>query len=183
MSERKKYPSQKYLKECFNYDGISLLWKKRPLYHFSDIASQKTFNTRFADKEAGVLHRSKKGNNYRLVCVDGPKYAAHIIIWIILYGEFEGTIDHIDGDSANNCLDNLRAVSFRENHKNRKLPKSNKSGCMGIYFNKKYSKWIASIKADGQAVYLGSFCTKFDAACARRSAEKKYGFHENHGQR
>lgn len=183
MSERKKYPSQKYLKECFSYDGVTLTWKKRPLHHFSRQASQSNFNTRFAGKEAGVLHLSKKSNNYRLVGVDGPKYAVHVIIWVILYGEFEGTIDHINGNSADNRLDNLRAVSFRENHKNRKLPKSNKSGCMGIYFNKKYSKWIASIRIDGQALHLGSFCTKFDAACARRSAEKKYGFHENHGRK
>lgn len=34
-AKRIKHPTQKYLKECFDYDSSTgnLIWKNRPLYH------------------------------------------------------------------------------------------------------------------------------------------------------
>lgn len=50
-------------------------------------------------------------------------YFAHRIIWALHYGKFPNSIiDHIDGDSSNNRLDNLRSVSQSRNNINRSVP-------------------------------------------------------------
>lgn len=50
----------------------------------------------------------------------------------------------------------------------------------GIYWHKRETKWMAGIKLDGKFKFLGYFDNFFDAACARKCAEKIYGFHANH---
>ena len=44
-------------------------------------------------------------------------------------------------------------------------------------------KWAAAIYVNGKLIYLGGYKKIFDAACARKSAERKYGFHLNHGRK
>lgn len=44
------------------------------------------------------------------------------------------------------------------------------------------SRWVAYIKLKGKEKHLGYFCHFFDAVCARKSAEDRYGFHTNHGR-
>ena len=49
--------------------------------------------------------------------------------------------------------------------------KRNKSGCVGVTWNKDKHKWIASITFNGKYKYLGSFENKEDAIKARKEAE------------
>lgn len=46
----------------------------------------------------------------------------HRLIWFLAYGEIPDEIDHINGDRADNSLDNLRSVSRQENLANIKYP-------------------------------------------------------------
>ena len=58
-------------------------------------------------------------------------YLAHRVIWALHYGKFPNSIiDHIDGDSTNNLLDNLRSVSQSKNNINRSVPLGH--NCNGI---------------------------------------------------
>ena len=103
--------------------------------------------------------------------------------WLYIYGEFpDSEIDHIDGNGLDNKKTNLRSVTHKENAKNAKLCKNNTSGVCGVTWNKKSEKWMAQIKNDGWNLYLGLFEDKFDAICARRSAENRLGYHPNHGR-
>ena len=43
-------------------------------------------------------------------------------------------------------------------------------------------KWYARITVDGKNIHLGTFDTEDEAIQARKLAEKKYRFHENHGK-
>jgi len=44
------------------------------------------------------------------------------------------------------------------------------------------NKYRVRIRTDNTEKYLGLFESFFEACCVRKSAENKYGFHENHGK-
>lgn len=92
-------------------------------------------------------------------------------------------LDHIDGNTINNYLHNLRLVTQSQNLKNRKLDRRNKSGVHGVYFHKSTKKWRAYININGKNTHLGLFDNIDDAKKARKSAEQESDYHSNHGRR
>lgn len=91
-------------------------------------------------------------------------------------------VDHINHIRDDDRLRNLRSVTHQENHRNRAVNKNNKSGVVGVHQQKEGGKWRAQIMIDGKQIMLGRFHKKEDAIKARKEAEKKYGFHKNHGR-
>lgn len=64
--------------------------------------------------------------------------------------------------------------------KNRRMPKTNKTGIAGVNWNKYTKKYQARIMAEGKAYHLGYFATIKQATIARKQAEQKYwGKNEN----
>jgi hypothetical protein len=91
-------------------------------------------------------------------------------------------IDHIDGDRANNRIENLRLVSLAQNQWNAKTPVTNKSGIKGVSFHSTLKKWQANIRANGKIMYLGLFNTKEEAAeVVRKKRIELHGEFANHG--
>lgn len=89
-------------------------------------------------------------------------------------------VDHIDNNRLNNKLSNLRYATHQENQYNRKMNKSNTSGCKGVYFDKKAKKWRAQIKIDGICIFLGRFDNIEDAKNARiDKANEAFGTYIN----
>jgi hypothetical protein len=108
------------------------------------------------------------------------------MIWIYHNGKHDDPkleIDHIGQDSLDNRIKNLRLVTRRENALNQKQSKKNTSGQTGVSWNKRAKMWVAYIKIDGKLIHLGYYIEKEDAIKARKEAEIKYGFHENHGKK
>jgi len=85
-------------------------------------------------------------------------------------------VDHIDRDKLNNTRQNLRWATVPQNHKNRSIAKSNKSGCTGV--RKQGKKWAAVITHNNKKINLGTFIEKEEAIAARHAAEKKFGIGE-----
>ena len=74
---------------------------------------------------AGVI--TPKG--YRYIQLQGRKYAAHRLVWLLEHGKFPSLfIDHIDGNKLNNQISNLREVTIKQNSENRGVQKNNKTG-------------------------------------------------------
>jgi len=135
-----------------------------------------------AGENAGSKFRSKK-NVYLTVYFNGRNYLVHRLIWLITYGEWpKGEIDHIDGNGLNNNLENLRDVSGAENNRNQRLYNTNTSGRCGVCWFNRDSKWRAKIQVDRKTIHLGLFDEFDDAVAARKDAERKYGYHANHGR-
>lgn len=132
----------------------------------------------------GDVAGKSKNSEYRKVRVNGKLILVHRIIWEMQCGEIpEGMcIDHIDGDTFNNKISNLRLVTHQENHKNQKKRSNNKSGYLGVTWNKQHKKWQASIRVNRKVKYIGFFNDIEEAARARKSADIEYGFHQNHGR-
>lgn len=180
----------KYLNECLSYDKSSgeLMWRKRPLEHFSSIRSQRRWNSTFSGKPAGCKKRDTgaSGSCRIEINLSGRKYPAARIAWVLSKKAPipEGMeVDHINGNAMDNRMSNLRIVSHAMNMKNQRLHKTSTSGVPGVVWKKTEQRFHARIRTDGKWRHLGSYKTILDAVAARRGAERQYGFHENHGSR
>ena len=83
-------------------------------------------------------------------------------------------IDHIDHNPLNNCRSNLRIVTQHQNNMNKGKQKTNKSGVIGVYWNKANEKWRARIRLNNKLIHLGCFDDLEEASRARKEAEIKY---------
>jgi len=120
---------------------------------------------------------------YIAIIIKGKSYLAHRLAWLYMTGEWpKRQIDHVNHIRNDNRWINFREVSHQENHKNRPLQKNNTSGISGVCWNKESKKWQAKVKINQKTVGLGYYIDKFEAICARMSANNKYGFHANHGR-
>jgi len=129
---------------------------------------------------AGSIHN----HGYISIKVNSKCYLAHRLVFLYIDGIFpQNHVDHINHIKTDNRLVNLRKVTCQENHKNVTLQKSNTSGVVGVNYDKKGSNWRARIGVNKDRINLGCFLDKFDAICARKSAEKRYNYHENHGSK
>lgn len=82
--------------------------------------------------------------------------------------------DHINLDKLDNRRKNLRLCSRSENGMNRTSSRVNSSGYKGVYFVRRVSLWVASIKVSGTQHHLGYFHSSEDAARAYDKAAKEY---------
>lgn len=121
-------------------------------------------------------------SGYRcLRCAEGKLYV-HRLVWEILKGPISQgmQIDHINGDRDDNRIENLRLVTQQENLRNVRRRDSNTTGTTGISALKD-GRFRARIGSDGATINLGEFATKSAAIDARKQAEKRLGYHKNHG--
>ena len=166
-------PDPEYLRQRLRYDAETgkLFWRAYP-------AMPTHWLSRYAGMEAFTARR----NGYLSGKIDRTTYTAHRIAWSVYYGEHPaGMIDHIDHDKANNRIENLRIATLHENNRNRSLPRNNTSGTIGVFWHKLAGKWTSFIRDGGRVLYIGSFDSIDDAIAARKDAERKLGYHANHG--
>ena len=125
-----------------------------------------------------------KNNVYIIINIGGKMHKSHRLAWLAFYGAWpKDGIDHINHIRSDNRIINLREATLAENGKNRTLGKNNKSGVYGVSWDNERNKWVSNIKVNSKTIFLGRFDSFFNAVCARKSAEVKYGFHSNHGIR
>lgn len=135
------------------------------------------------NRASGAEAGCDSDNGYRKLRIDGQEHYLHRVVFLYITGKFPAAdTDHINGDRQDNRWSNLRAVSRSENLKNAKIPITNKSGVMGVFWNADKKKWTAKIKVHQRDIHLGHFNSKNAAAVARLAAQARYGFHENHGR-
>lgn len=120
-----------------------------------------------------------KTNKLVQVLYRGKQYRAHRLAWEIYYGsEPDGEIDHINGNPADNRIQNLRCVSHGENQRNMKVSKRSKTGIPGVRQTKS-GKYQVTV----QDQRIGTFDDLNTAVQMRQMFEEIEGFHENHGKR
>ena len=132
------------VRELFDYDderGV-LVWRERPRHHFKSDRIWKATNSRYAGRDAG--HLDKDGYTY--INVLGRRRLAHRLIWLYVTGTMPtGILDHDSGERSHNCFDNLKPVTLIQNGRNRKRPRNNTSGRMGVIWDRSRSRWLAQI--------------------------------------
>ena len=161
------------VKELFNYDPETgaLIWIKKSAPQANSVKIGMT---------AGCVN---KLSGYIDINYNHKTYKAHRIIYMYMTGNFpDGCIDHINGVKDDNKWMNLREATNTDNNRNKCTHKNNTSGVMGVRFRKDRNTWIAEICSKSKVIRIGSFKKKINAIIARKEAEKKYGYHANHGR-
>ena len=170
------------ISDLLDYDPHtgSLTWKRRSEDMFSSRRAAAVWNAKYAGKPA---LNCDDGHGYRHGRLHRKHLFAHRAAWAIYYGTpVPDRIDHINGDPADNRIINLRAVSNVENGRNSKRSKANKTGVTGVFLDRRRARFIAYISGPDGREYLGNFGHIEDAAEARRLAEVRHGYHQNHGR-
>lgn len=78
-------------------------------------------------------------------------------------------IDHINGNTKDNRIHNLRRVTHQQNH-------FNETHAKGYCFHKRSKKYIAQIRVNNRNKHLGYFLTKKEARNAYLEAKKIYHY-------
>ena len=117
-----------------------------------------------AGEKAG--HFNKTG--YLEIRYNKKTFQAHRIAWYLQTGEDPKgmTIDHINGNRADNKFNNLRMASQKENSRNRRKSDGKTSKYKGVYWYKRHEKWKATIGHEGRCIHLGYFHDEYEAHLA-----------------
>ena len=134
--------TKELLHEYFDYQDGKLLWSKMSGTR-SDLVG----------KEAGSINEQ----NYRRIKIGNKLYMAHRVVFMYHHGYMPPEVDHIDCDRQNNRIENLRAVSKKENCWNRKMPTSNTSGIKGVCWHKSSNRWYVQLQVNKKMKYLGIY--------------------------
>jgi hypothetical protein len=131
----------KRFNEVFEYRDGDIYWKVNP-----------------NNLNVGALAGTKYSTGYRRAKVDGKTYAVHRIIWTMFNGDITNGlhIDHINGVTTDNSIENLRLVTVSQNAMNRKGRKTN-TGIPNVSFCKENKSYRVSVHANKKQQYLGFF--------------------------
>ena len=130
------YLTQTEARAVWDYRDGQLYWRERANTHVP------------AGSLAGHLRRS---DGYWHVTHKRRSYLNHRVIYLIHYGIMPLYIDHIDGDSSNNKIENLRETTLRQNAHNRRKASTNKSGMKNVSPHR--GKWQVRVRANGKTCF------------------------------
>lgn len=182
----RKLPDQQILRELLRYDDDTgmLWWRERHAKFFQDtdrFPAQAQANI-WNGKNAGKVAFSRiSANGYFVGSIFGQLHLSHRVIWKMITGDEPKVIDHISGNKLDNRFSNLRSTDFRGNSTNQKTYVTNRTGQNGVTMTP-YGRYKAQIGNNGATEYLGCFGTMSEAVAARAAAERRLGYHENHGR-
>jgi hypothetical protein len=114
------------------------------------------------------------GKKYIKLNIRHQTYYLHRIIYLMKHGVDAKCIDHIDGDSLNNNVENLREATQSQNVANSQKRKTNTSGFKGVTYRKDTKKWGSAVMVNGKHISLGSYLTKEDASDAYVKGSIRY---------
>lgn len=169
----KPLPAREDLREAYDYDpetGV-FRWRARPEWHFPNKKAQDWWNSRHAGHETGAMCR---GGYIRLRGSFGGHFrtmSASRVAYFLIHGKEPEYIDHIDGNRANNAIENLRPASKSTNHMNR--PGWSKSGFPKGVRLLSSGRFSARVWTGNRYWHLGTFTHLSEAEAAWATEAKK----------
>lgn len=125
-------------------------------------------------KVVGTVTSKSVNRQYVVVWAADRLWLAHRLIFLWHHGYLPKYIDHIDINSLNNKIENLREITTSQNLQNTPKRRTNTSGYKGVSWSKSSKKWTAQITINYKCRNLGRFDTKELAYEAYQAAASKY---------
>ena len=151
--------TQEQLKELFDYQDGNLIYK--------------TNRGRLAKvgQRAGA---SDEKLGYIRVRLNSKNYLLHRLVFMYHHGFVSDVIDHINGNTLDNRIENLRVATKQQNCLNRETNKNNSSGCKNVSWHKRKQLWCVSISVNGKKKSFGSYDNLELADLVAQEARDKY---------
>ena len=121
--------------------------------------------TLYTNKKTGYKFYKIKINNKTYI-LSRVVYKAYNNDWNITDNSKNNFIDHINKNSLDNRIENLRILTNQQNQWN--------TNAKGYHWDKKNNKWRARIKINGKTKHLGRFTEEEDARQAYLNAKELY---------
>ena len=138
------------------------------LYSWRDCKTKPSYW--FKIKPTFVIYKNYKKYvvdiNHKQCILSRLVYKAHNPDWDITDTSKTNEVDHINNNSIDNRIENLRILTSQQNNFNR-IAK-------GYHWDKKASRWKAQIVINDKRIYLGLFKEEADARNAYLEAKEKY---------
>ena len=107
---------------------------------------------------------------YRQLMIDGVRLLEHRVIAAMHGMSLDHCIDHIDGNTINNKIENLRPATQAQNTRNN-TGWAKKKEPLGVH-KRPHGKFVAYIRVNGTHKHLGTYFTEAEATAARIAAER-----------
>lgn len=122
-------------------------------------------------------------NDYIRIVIDGKKYRANRLAWFYVKGEWPvEMIDHENGNTIDNRIDNLRAATRSQNNHNRRLNQNSTTGIKGVIYSEKTGQYTARVMRNKIEHRRGPFDSLSEATTAvKLLRESLHGDFVNHG--
>ena len=120
--------SPELISKLFQYHDGHLIWK-------IDSGSRKV---------KGQIAGSTEASGHRSLKWKGKRYKIHRLIYLMHHGHAPEFLDHIDGDPANNKVENLRPITKSQNMMNSKSRSDHKN----VSWHKGTSRWRVAVTKD-----------------------------------
>lgn len=160
--EQKNGITQELLKEYFEYRDGGLYWIKVASYRGK------------IGTKAGYISKHKNDSRNVIGLLKGIQYFAARLIFLYHHNYLPKVVDHIDRDSMNDRIENLREATQQDNLHNSTSKKGSSSQYLGVSWCKRDKKWKAQICIDWKQTFIGRFKTEVEAALAYNRMAVKY---------
>jgi len=122
--------------------------------------------------KAGTSPKASHSEGYLRVQFKKTRFFLHKVAFFWEHGYLPEEVDHIDLNTSNNAITNLRAATHQQNSCNKST--RGFSRYRGVYYHKRNNKWCSIVVSKQQKHYLGSFLSEEAAAEAYNKAAAKY---------
>jgi hypothetical protein len=170
-----------------NNCNITALWptlEAMKEHLFIDLEQQEVFKVKNGKKlKKFILVGTGKNNKPYLivrVSINGKpyKFRLHRLFFYWKHSYLPSIVDHIDRDSFNNNIENLRHLDASGNARNSSKRKGKSSKHKGVCWREKQKKWIAYASLNERNIYIGIYDLEDDAGQAYNDKIRELGLEE-----
>jgi hypothetical protein len=170
---KRPIPSLEIIRAAFREENGRLFWvDRRPLEHFQCERAHRSWHVHAAGKEAGYYQKMKFGGPRWVIPINGVRLRRYQVIWLLHNGTWAERLDHINRNTLDDRIENLRECTHSQNLANTGPKKNNKSGYKGVYWAQ--GLWTAVICVNRKHIYLGGYDDPKKAHEAYVAASKQY---------